>query len=60
MSRPPIIRKSEIERAVKSALACGLTVTRVEIDGGKLVIYTTATEAQETPLEAWRRTNGKS
>lgn len=56
--RPSIVRKADIERTVKGVLATGLAVTRVEIEGGKMVIYTGEAEAAQTPLEAWRRKNG--
>lgn len=58
-SRPVAVRKADIERAVKGVLASGLTITRVEVEGGKLVVYTGDKEAQEAPLEAWRRSNGQ-
>lgn len=56
--RPTTIRKADIERTVKGVLATGLAVTRIEVEGIKVVIYTSADEARETPLEAWRRQNG--
>jgi len=59
--RPATIRKAEIERTVKGVLATGLAVTRIEVEGGKLVIYTGDGAAQDaSPLEAWRRNNGQS
>lgn len=60
-SRPASIRKAEIVRTVKGVIATGLNITRIEIEGGKLVIYTGEGEAPaESPLEAWRRKNGQS
>lgn len=60
-NRPAAIRKAEIERTVKGVIATGLAITRIEVEGGKLVIYTNDGEAhQESPLEAWRRKNGQS
>lgn len=60
-NRPAPIRKTEIERAVKGVLATGLNITRIDVEGGKIVIYTNEGEAhQESPLEAWRRENGQS
>jgi hypothetical protein len=57
--RPPAIRKAEVERTVKGVLANGLQITRIEVEGGKLVIYTGDGAAhQESPLETWRRKNG--
>jgi predicted metal-dependent RNase len=60
-NRPAAVRKAEIERTVKGVIATGLTIARIEVDGGKLVIYTNDGSAfQESPLEAWRRENGQS
>ena len=60
-NRPAAIRKSEIERTVKGVIATSLPITRIEVEGGKLVIYTGDGAAhQESPLEAWRRKNGQS
>lgn len=58
-ARPAPLRKADIERTVKGVLAAGLAVVRVEVEGGKLVIFTNdaATEV-EKPLDAWRRGNG--
>ena len=51
--------KAEVERTVKGVIAAGLSITRIEREGGKLVIYTGAGVAhQESPLETWRR-NGQ-
>jgi hypothetical protein len=48
-------------RTVKGVLATGLQIARIEVEGGKLVIYTGEGAAhQEGPLEAWRRKNGQS
>jgi hypothetical protein len=59
--RPAPIRKAEIERTVKGVIATGLPVARIEVEGAKIVIYTTrSAEHQESPLEAWRRENGQS
>jgi predicted metal-dependent RNase len=59
--RPAPIRKAEIERIVKGVIATGLAITRIEVEGGKFVIYTNESAAhQESPLEAWRRENGQS
>lgn len=60
-NRPAPIRKVEIERAVKGVIAAGLNITRIDVEGGKIVIYTQEGEArQESSLEAWRRENGQS
>lgn len=58
-TRPATVRKAEIERTVKAVTATGLAITRIEVEGGKLVIYTSDQVAAETPLEAWRRKHGK-
>lgn len=58
-NRPAIIRKADVERTVKGVLATGLVITRVEIEGGKLIIYTGDREGQESPLDAWRRESGQ-
>lgn len=59
-NRPAPIRKAEIERAVKGVLATGLNITRIDVEGGKIVIHTGDGEArEETPLETWRRKNGQ-
>lgn len=59
-NRPAAIRKAEIERTVKGVIATGLNITRIEVEGGKLVIYTNDGAAhQESPLETWRRKNGQ-
>jgi hypothetical protein len=60
-NRPAAIRKSEIERTVKGVIATGLPITRIEVEGGKLVIYTgDGAVHPASPLEAWRRKNGQS
>lgn len=54
------LRKADIERATKGVIASGLSITRIEVEGGKLVIYTNDGVAhQESPLETWRRKNGQ-
>lgn len=59
-SRPASVRQADISRSVKGVISTGLNVTRIEIEGGKLVIYTGEGEAPvESPLEAWRRKNGQ-
>jgi predicted metal-dependent RNase len=60
-NRPAQIRKSEIQRIVKGVIATGLSITRIDVEGGKVVIYTNEGEAsKESPLEAWRRENAQS
>jgi len=58
-NRPAAIRQAEIARAVRGVAAAGLNVVRVEIEGGKVVVYTgEALTPEESPLEAWRRRTG--
>lgn len=58
-NRPATIRQAEIARAVRGVRATGLTVTRVEVEGGKVVVYTgEGPAADESPLDAWRREAG--
>jgi hypothetical protein len=60
-NRPAPIRKAEIQRIVKGVIATGLSITRIDVEGGKIVIHTGDGEAhQESPLEAWRREHGQS
>lgn len=59
-NRPAPIRKAEIQRIVKGVIATGLSITRIDVEGGKLVIYTNeGLPNQESPLEEWRRKNGE-
>jgi hypothetical protein len=39
--RAAAIRKAEIVRTVKGVIATGLSITRIEVEGGKLVITPT-------------------
>lgn len=57
-TRPATIRKADVERTVKGVIAAGLPIAKVEIEGGKMVIYAKDAEATENPLETWRRKNG--
>jgi predicted metal-dependent RNase len=53
-------RQHDVTRAVRATIATGLAVTRIEVEGGKIVIYTNDGEAhQESPLAEWRRKNGQ-
>ena len=56
MPRRPIITQAAISRAVKGAQAAGLKVGRVEIEGGKVVIYSSE-DTRPVPasdFDAWR------
>ena len=39
-NRPAPIRKAEIQRIVKGVIATGLSITRIDVEGGKIVIHT--------------------
>ena len=44
---------------MKGVRATGLVVTRVEVEGGRVVVYTSEGAAEDiSPLEAWRRSKG--
>ena len=51
-----VITQAAISRVVKGARAAGLKVGRVEVEGGKIVIYSTENEGQEPAFDfdAWR------
>ena len=60
MSRAPArFTKADVERAVKGVITTGVAVSRIEVGAGKIVFYVGDSVAQESPLEAWRRKNGK-
>ena len=60
-NRPATIRQADIARTVKGVVAAGLSISRLEVEGGKLVIYTNEADAEpESPLDQWRRKNGQS
>jgi hypothetical protein len=59
VSRGPATRRADIERAIKAAIASGLTVTGVEAKpGGGIVVLTSNTPASKAvaqdDLAAWR------
>ena len=56
MPRRQTITQAAISRAVKGAQAAGLEVSRVEIEGGKIVLYSSADARHEpaSELDAWR------
>jgi len=53
--------KTEIERAIKGAIAGGLSPERVEVEGRKIVIYGAGASSNDnaSDLDEWRRTNGE-
>lgn len=56
MARRQTITQAAISRAVKGAQAAGLKVGRVEIEGGKIVLYS-GEEARSEPatlLDGWK------
>ncbi|CAO4148905.1 hypothetical protein [Methylorubrum extorquens] len=56
MARRQIITQAAIARAVKGAQAAGLKVSRVEIEGGRVVVYSSSDMRPETTsdFDAWR------
>jgi hypothetical protein len=56
MARRSIIRKADIERALKAAQSAGFPVARFEIEGEKIVIYSSAGVRHEpaSDFDVWR------
>lgn len=56
MPRRQLITQAAIARAVKGAQAAGLKVGRVEIEGGRIVVYSGEDARQEpaSDFDAWR------
>ena len=56
MARRPSITQADIARALKGVASAGLKVARLEIEGGKIVIYSSEGVRQEpaSELDAWR------
>lgn len=56
MPRHQTVTQAAIARAVKGAQTAGLQVSRVEIEGGKIVLYSSADARLEptSELDAWR------
>lgn len=54
------ITKTEIERVLKGAIAGGFRPARVEVEGGKIVVYAAGANSNDnaSPLDEWRRKNG--
>jgi hypothetical protein len=52
------VRQADVTRAVKGAMAAGLIVARVEIDGsGKIIVIIAQEESKQpqgTPFDEWR------
>lgn len=55
------VTKAEIERILKGVRAGGFVPGRIEIEGGKIVIYAPGAESNDnaSPLDDWRRKNGE-
>ena len=54
---PTTVRQADVKRAVAGARAAGLTVGRVEVEAGKIIVHTVqpdAAEAPKSPLDEWR------
>ncbi|MHC2108349.1 hypothetical protein [Methylobacterium sp. CM6246] len=56
MARRQVITQAAIARAVKGAQSAGLKVDRVEIEAGKIVLYsgTGAVKDSVSEYDAWR------
>lgn len=56
MAKSAAFREADVKRALKPALALGLTVSRYEIGAdGQIVVYTARDSQSElSPLEAWK------
>ena len=54
------ITKTEVQRIIKAAIDSGFRPGRVEVEGGKIVLFGTdaLTNADASPLDEWRRKNG--
>ena len=59
-SKPATFRQADLQRALKGFLSVGLSVASAEIQRDKIVIHTSDNGAQESPLDAWRRSDGQS
>lgn len=55
------ITKAEVERVVKGVIAGGVKLGRVEVEGGKITVYSGSEAANDSasPLDEWRRKNGE-
>lgn len=53
MTAPATFKQSDVTRAAKGVVAAGLDVVRVEIQGGKIVVYTAFDDAFEVSKTGW-------
>ncbi len=60
VNRAANIKQADVTRLIKGAQAAGFSVGRIEVEGGKIVIYgnKSSHETATSPLERWRRENG--
>ncbi len=58
----PTFRKIDVTRAVQAVNAAGITVGRVEIENGKIVVVsaTEAAPADANPLDNWLKSNARN
>lgn len=61
-NRAALIKEADVKRIIKGVMAAGFEIGRVEVEGGKLVIFgqSAGNLAHETPLEKWKREHGAS
>ena len=50
MTRRAVVTQAAITRAIKATKRCGLAVVRVEVDGAKIVVLTSA-EGEKPKIE---------
>lgn len=48
-------RKGDLTRAIKAVLDAGVTIARVEVDGGKFIVIAGKGESGESPATEWDR-----
>ena len=55
------ITQARIKNAVNGARQAGLAVGRVEVEGGKIVLYAAGSQSNDSvsPLDEWRLKNGE-
>lgn len=49
----PTLRQLDITRAVRAAMTAGLQVDRIEIEGGKLTLFTSSAMPPPKESDAW-------